>query len=205
MITADMKVLKAMLNLAGDKDIRTYINGVMVEVVDDHIRYTATDGAVCGIFRHIPLGNGEAGAVFIPRDVIKQCKVVGKAAAPALIDPVARTLRFGGASYSWGDVGTFPAYRRIFPDKVSGEFAAYDPGLVLAFKETAQALRNAGYDIAGLPPQIGMNGTSGALVRAINNAMKKDDVGYSPDFIGVIMPWRQPGEDVTDCPAWVQK
>jgi DNA polymerase-3 subunit beta len=205
MISVDMKVLKAMLNLAGENDVRSYINGVLVAVVDDHTRYVASNDSIVGVFKHAPLGSGETGEVIVPRSIIEQCKVKGKASAIVLVDPFNRKLTFNGVTYSWDDVGKYPDYRRVVPAGVSGEKSTFDPELLMEFKKAFVELNKAGYDIGPWAPCIGSNGSEGALVRVGTDATKKYDSVYSPDFVGVIMPLIGWGDEVITCPSWVSK
>lgn len=129
--------LKAALICAATKDARNYIAGVHMEFMpnsdggivtfvgtDGHILFAATAPAV--------FTEGDQTAPFymtIPANVVKEaCK--GKLSGVML-----RSLPDG--RYSLADTifapidGRYPDFRRVIPDKVSGERAQFDPELLV--------------------------------------------------------------------------
>jgi DNA polymerase III subunit beta len=63
--------LDAMLQLAGKKDIRYYLNGVYIEFDATTTRAVGCDGHKLGIFQAAAPDNRGAGSIIIPRDVIE--------------------------------------------------------------------------------------------------------------------------------------
>lgn len=179
----NIKALRAMLPLAGDRDVRFYLNSVMVEVQQTQTRYVATTGAVLGLYSE-PRENdtSETIQIIVPRDVVKQLKPNKKMVFGSLVlndDGTARILN----PASEQDIGfkpidgVFPDYQRVVPKEVDGTAGNYDVELLYQFVEVNKALG------AKYPGMIDLqqNGpTAAALVRLTD-----------PDFTGVVMPYRK--------------
>lgn len=121
MLTIAKNQLKAALSHASDKDVRFYLNGVLLECcADGNIHLVATDGCrmFCGLIHAANVqwtGEPQKGpfSMIIPRDAIKTAL---KAKTPAL------TLSaLPDGRYTLGDVlfspidGRFPDWRRVIP------------------------------------------------------------------------------------------
>ena len=169
----DGGVLTAMAHLAGKKDIRYYLNGVLMEVNNDYIRCVATDGHVIGVFQQKNMGGdqGEPFSVIVPHDVIdkldkkKLQHTLTKNDDGFVID----NIGFKGID------GKFPDYERVFKmDKISGEVAQFNPDFIARFVKVGKAL-----GMKHPMPVISHNGGKSALV----------SIGRE-DFVGLMMPYR---------------
>ena len=179
----NIKVLRAMFPLAGDRDVRLYMNGVMVEVHPTQTRYVAATGTVMGIYDESRENDTpEPLQVIIPRDVVKQLKPNKKMVFGSLVlndDGTARILN----PASEQDIGfkpidgVFPAYRHLVPKEVDGTAGNYDVELLYLFVEVNKALG------AKTPGMIDLqqNGPTGAALVHLTD----------PNFTGVVMPYRK--------------
>lgn len=179
----NIKVLRAMLPLAGERDIRFYLNGVMVEVRQTQTRYVATTGSVMGIYDESRENDtSETTQIIIPRDVVKQLKPNKKRVFGSLVlndDGTARILN----PASEQDIGfkpidgVFPDYQRVVPKEAAGTAGNYDFELLYRFVEVSKALG------AKYPGMIDLqqNGPTGAALVHLSDS----------NFKGVVMPCRK--------------
>ena len=172
-VNFDGGVLTAMAHLAAKKDIRYYLNGVLVEVNNDYIRCVATDGHVIGVFQQKNMGwdQGEAFSVIVPHDVIDKLnkKMLQHTLTKNGDDYVIDNIGFKGID------GKFPDYERVFKmDKVSGQVAQYNPEFIARFVKVGKA-----FGMKRPMPVISYNGEKSALV-----SIGKDN------FVGLMMPYR---------------
>lgn len=144
--TVESAVLKAMALTAARKGIRYYLNGVLVTNVDGRLVLASTDGHRLTIF-------GSDSAQYTGPDFIMPIELVTRAAA--LLTGEARTVdvsfREGRITVSAftsevSDIpidGTFPDWRLVIPQTISGEIA---PGMpvnatyVAAYSRMSKAL-----------------------------------------------------------------
>lgn len=168
--------LKAAALAAAQQDIRYYLNGVLCEVRATETRLVATDGSIAAVLRDTVLA-GEQPVfpdVIIPNDTIKQVLITKGKTLSLKHDPAAGTWSLGGVSFKPGD-GTYPPYRRIIPNKHSGEAAQFSADYIGVFRKIGKALGRKSQ------PIIRHNGEGGAQVQFY---------GCNDEFVGVIMPMR---------------
>jgi len=165
-----INVLKAMSILASKKDVRYYLNGVLVESNSQHTRIVATDGHILGIYQTSETAhNDEAFSIIIPNEII--AKLDKK-------DNFLSTNEHGnwvidGIAFTPID-GKFPDYSRVLPKgEMTKEVAQFNPDFITRFQKVGKLL---GQKIA---PTISHNGGSSALVDIV-----------LPQFVGVMMPLR---------------
>lgn len=181
-VTIDRDALRGMLNLAAKKDIRYYLNGILVEATPEKTRLVATDGHVLGIYTcNAPANDANTGnvSVILPRELCERIK--------ANKDCPMVTLEVDGDNVTLVDCGQRIGGKRIdgkFPDytaDVPAETDEHEPGnfnpeLVMQFAKFAKSI--------GRNPQsvrLTQNGPGrGALVT----------IDGDPGFVGVIMPLR---------------
>ena len=164
--------LAAALHTAGVTDIRYYLNGVFVEILDEEIRVVGVNGATLSVFRHsIEPGSAAVCSAIIPRSAV-ELAIKDKS--------VMLALNLDGANSRLGSIvfspveGRFPEYRRVIPATVSGEAAQFDPQFTAAFSKIAKSLGSRSN------PVIRHNGEGSAIVQILG----------CEGFIGVMMPWR---------------
>jgi hypothetical protein len=121
MIKAD--ILKAMLVVAPTKDVRYYLNGILVEPSGAIV---ATDGHRVLVARGAASEDPEAKDVIIPTDAVKQA-LAGKLEYLTLTGNKLGNVEFTPCE------GTFPEWRRVVPTEISSS------------EETNRAQFNASY------------------------------------------------------------
>jgi DNA polymerase-3 subunit beta len=209
------ETLKALLTIAAKKDIRYYLQGVLVEVnPSGQTVLVATDGhrllalpvAADDVADPLP------GEYIIPRDALESVKPVkyGRATHPfeltieqpaptpdetrpgATITHPARFTLTGATTAAGAMIdGRYPDWRRVLPATASNEPGHYQPDYVADFGAVASLLTGKKSPC----PIIHHNGTSGALV-----------TGLGHDAVGVLMPMRV--DDDTNhpgLPAWTAR
>ncbi len=178
----DIDVIRALLPLAADKDIRYYLNGVYVEFQATRTVYVATQGHMLGIYTDDTMTNDDVHNVIIPRDVVKMLKPKhGKLRMGTLhINPDTREARILNPANSQ-DLGfkpiegKYPDYRRVVPTETSNECANYNAEYLYAF---AQVNKMLGASTPG-HVMLQQNGDKAAIVKLCRD-----------QFTGVIMPVR---------------
>ncbi len=190
-IQIQRKQLQAALLFAGNRDVRYYLNGVLVEPSPASTRLAATDGNFAAVQRHAAL-NADVPAMIIPREA---CAAACKLMVDVLtVEPNGEGYSIGGAAnrilFSPVD-GRFPDYRRILVTQFSGEAAMFNPDLLVEFAKAGRLLGRRD------SPLIRQNGKGSALVHFYN---------YD-DFIGIVMPLNLFTEKQPDLgwPAWGQE
>lgn len=176
--------IRAVLRFAAKNDIRYCLNGINVECHRTVAYLVATNGHFLGICRvERDSDDCGTGSFILPREVLEKIKPTGKWAADLV------TVTVEGDHFTIADAiagtetrgavvdGTFPDWRRVVPDKVSGESAQYSAEYLAAM---AKAAGDLGYKGAGNGYAIGQNGQASAIV----------EFQSSPHFLGVIMPIR---------------
>lgn len=183
--------LKAALICAATKDIRYYLNGVYIE-------FQPREGGgiltFCGTDGHI-LFAGTAPAEFmsdeqtapfwliIPADAVKAaCK--GKMPHVTLEGLPDGRYRLGDAIFCAIE-GRYLDFRRVIPDKVSGEFAHFDFDLLARGQDALREYFNAPKKTFALHP----NGEKGTGIIC----------GNGPDAIVAVMPMREPHAGAEFC------
>jgi DNA polymerase-3 subunit beta len=165
------KHLRAAACCAAAADVRYYLNGVYIEVRATETRCVATTGEIAAVLRQR-----------VHQDAMPEVIVPNEAVKLALTRKTeVLTLTFEDGKWSLGGIfftpvdGKFPPYRRIIPVQASGLAGHYDVQLLAAFAKLAKALGAKG------TPVIRQNGEGAAQVQL---------VGFTEEFVGVIMPLR---------------
>ncbi|WP_397473775.1 hypothetical protein [Pusillimonas sp.] len=126
-INVSVKALKAAVEFAAKKDIRYYLNGVLVQASADETRIVGTDGHILGAFRE-DHENDVDGTVelIIPYDVIQGIKLTAKQMKGRIISltPVDEGLwqfYVSAVPTLFKPVdGKFPEYQRVIPTHDGG-------------------------------------------------------------------------------------
>ena len=185
--------LRAMSHLAAQKDIRYYLQGVMVFALPD-VLLGATTGIVLGVLRTGQVASARF-QIRIPNTVLKQ---MGNAKGVVLLgsdDGENWVLKVGPATLGWkAEEERYPELHRALPATVSGAAAKLDGRRLSLFYKTADAL-GARDEHAVL---VGHNGPDTALV----------SMPAVPDFIGGIAPLRSSPkhpEPAMVAPLWAKE
>ncbi|WP_322037955.1 DNA polymerase III subunit beta family protein [Burkholderia cenocepacia] len=182
LITIDAQELKAVRLFAAKEDIRRYLNGVCVQANDTTTRLIATDGSMLGVFEtHFAQPGVDYVDVIIPTFVIDSIKPGSLYGDVVLaVDGDRYELRYAGTRVTFSPPeGKFPDYPRVFPEKLSGEPAHFDPKLIAVIDKAQKVFGKK-------VPIIWHNGTDNAVFQ----------LQGADNFLGVIMPYRmtKPGE-----------
>lgn len=207
-IEIEAKDILAVSCLSAQKDIRYYLNGVLLEIWPTRSRLVATDGHCLGIIQRngntdlngVHPDDGTPYQAILPNGLIDKIKnkkgFIGLAIEPNnglanAQDTLTLTLQDFSTIRMQAEAGKFPDYMRVIPPYFSGEVAQFDLGIVNKFYKAYNMLANkkAGWLCPAIT--IAHNGPSGALV------------GFSgyDEFIGIIMPLRN--TEVVKRPAWL--
>ena len=205
-ININAEILKALLITAPKSDFRFYLNSVLLEIRAEHATLIACDGHM---LLAVPLpadaieGERMAGDYIIPRTLLESVKPakVGRTVLPLVLEITASTgaqgqtiyaLTLKGATHGMGAPvdGRFPDWRRVIPEKASGESAQFDARLVARFGDIYDAL---GGSKKACMPIIHYNGVGAALV---------SNLGH--DALGVVMPLRERTPAHPGLPAWAK-
>ena len=184
-IYAQLNAIKAINHLSATKDVRFYLNGILVEATKTHTTLVATDGHVLGVYK-----NEEENEIpenikykfILPNDVLKNLKA-------SIIKNELVSLEFEREE-DWNVKSViikslscslmtqtidakFPDWRRVLPQETSNERGNYNPELLTKFIKVAK-------DFGKKPHEINLfqNGTSAA-------ALTIDGI---ENFMGVIEP-----------------
>jgi len=143
--------VKALLVIAPKTELRYYMCGVLVECRDDRATLVATDGHRIVMIRPDARWEGDDvrdGRWIIPRDLLASVKVKKGGALFLSLDQFsgdnnarARLVTLNGPNLAAPTIdASFPDWRRVTPDKASGEWAHYDPALRGDFGTIAELL-----------------------------------------------------------------
>lgn len=181
-VTIDRGALRGMLNLAAKKDIRYYLNGLLVEATPEKTRLVATDGHVLGIYTcNATANDANTGnvSVILPRDLCERIKAEKNIPLVMLeVDGDNVTLvdcgqRIGGKRID----GNFPDYTATIPAEADEHKPGnFNPELMMRFAKFAKA--------------IGHNPQSVRLTQNGPNRAALVTIGGERGFVGVIMPLR---------------
>ena len=187
-VTLNIRALRAVLVAVSTEETRYYLNGINLEFTPDGVVMAATDGHRMIVLRQ-PYGEHAATAahasVIVPRDLVAKLKINPRMKT---LDTTTLTigddgrLTFEHAGEMFGGLyaldGTFPDYRRVVPQDLTGEAAQYDPIYLADF---AKARKELGGDRT-TSPIVRYNGEGPAIV----------DFAWDTGFqaIGVLMPIR---------------
>jgi DNA polymerase-3 subunit beta len=189
-VTLNIRALRATLVAVSTEETRYYLNGINLEFTPDGVVMAATDGHRMIVLRQ-PYGEHGATAahasVIVPRDLVAKLKVKHKVVEETTLtiaDDGKLLFEHAGESYGGSRVdGTFPDYRRVVPQDLTGEAAQYNPQYLADFAKARQELTGSKLDKDGKgSPIVRYNGGSPAIV----------DFAYGTGFqaIGVLMPIR---------------
>ena len=186
-VTLNIRALRATLVAVSSEETRYYLNGINLEFTPDGVVMAATDGHRMIVLRQ-PYGEHGATAahpsVIVPRDLVAKLKIHPRMKTLdttdlTIADDGRLTFEHAGESFGGSRIdGSFPDYRRIVPQNLTGEAAQYNPQYLADF---AKARKELGGDRT-TSPVVRYNGESPAVV----------DFAWGTGFqaIGVIMPIR---------------
>lgn len=180
------KHLQVAAMFSAKMDIRSYLNGVLVEATDRYTRLVATDGHMLAI---INLGViVEPFRAIIPNDAVDLAlrlapRIVtsgpGKGrAADIVLTTAPFSLSVGKLSVGFAPIdGDFPKYAQTVPAKCSGTPCYVNPHFFMRFVKAAEVYKGKGRSYY---PTLEQNGDGAAIVHGIHD-----------DCLGLIMPMRQ--------------
>jgi hypothetical protein len=182
--TVKVSQLKGLVELAGKKDVRYYLNGVRVEFRHDLTRLIACEGHILGLL-NIPSENQGLGALTIPRAFIEGLPKATKKSDPLMtISQDSQNHTFWHCEYdniktSFYEIeGKYPDYTRVLSGiKTSGKPSQFNDQFLAAFKKCGLALTFLHKD--HFFSEILHNDNSSCLVELPT---------LKGQFIGVIMP-----------------
>ena len=194
-ITLKIKDIKAVSYAMGNKDIRYYINGMLVDHNGIETRLVATDGHRLHLVRveHSSEFVSEPVKYIVPRDFILQLiktkfsKYAIKQVTLTFSDmKVAAALPNGGEIISKLIDGTFPDYCRVIPRSLSGEYSYLNPE----------------YQLDAVNGLIDYSENKTIAVRIKHNGEGAAVLAYK-NYLAVIMPVRSESAPVSDNPDTV--
>jgi len=198
-ITFDARTLKAALVCTSTDETRYYLKGVAVQLDGDKLFIAATDGhrliAMQPEFTierddtsELP-NRADFGSVIIPADIIKNLKLNKSVDECTLtIDSGKGEIEHCGQSVRFNFVdGSFPNWRNVIPQIITGELAQFDARYVGELPKILKA-----FDKRDTKIEIVHNGGSPAFV-ALDLPMP---------YVMVLMPFRSTPNPLT-LPAWV--
>jgi DNA polymerase III subunit beta len=198
-IQIQRSTIKAASHFMAQKDIRYYLNGILIESSPVETRACATDGHAM-LLRQEDRKDDNAGSarIILPADtvaMILKWKAPFKSAAdmPVTItvpdDPKAehRAEWCGQIAVFRPVEGNFPDYQRVIPQSLSGEAAHFNPELLMRCQKAAVDLgtSKAGYFA------FTQNGGSAAVAT------------FSPQAFAIVMPMRGEKADAADT-SWAR-
>ncbi|MBO1859364.1 DNA polymerase III subunit beta [Burkholderia cenocepacia] len=180
--------LKAALLQAGKQDIRYYLNGICVEAYEKETRIIATDGHRMAVVRVRAENFGVSpGTQFIiPRATVEALKVTKPLRdLPISIEgPDEKTGEYR-MTYATDVIifraveGKFPDYRRVVPQRTSGEPTQLNPAYLLDMRKSVELLGSKRIHVQ-------YNGTDATVITAEDTKI---------EFVGVVMPERWTDKD----------
>lgn len=176
--------LDAMLQLAGKKDIRYYLNGVYIEFDATTTRAVGCDGHKLGIYQAAAPDNRGNGSIIIPRDVIenlpKKCGLLEFAQISEThwqIDTGTAIIKFAPCD------AKYPDFRRVAHSVqtagTSGVAAGFNLDYLNQFEKCGNVLAGSKLRV-GNRLRLHHNGDGAALVL----------LNCVDGFAGVVMPMR---------------
>ena len=191
------KYLKALALLAPKKEpTRPYLLGVHVEVKGSQAILVATDGAVLGALCVILPEIVEEHSFTISLSILTMLTAKDEVTVSYVKDeqgPGTVTLIQGDKVLSGKAVeGTYPPFRRVIPEKVSG---VQDHLIAVKYLETAAKICAMVNGVQMPTVHVHYNGGDACLVDTQNE-----------DFVLVVMPMRKPSEQIKNTytrPTWL--
>jgi DNA polymerase-3 subunit beta len=174
--------IRAALICAATKDIRTYLNGVCIEILKDRVNVVSTDGHRLLVCRDMhpdnPVYPGQDVQIIIPTELLKGIKAKGSLHIEIDYDDETKAVRVrDGVMSIVGQAvdGRYPDWRRVVPESVTGQPSQLDPTYVGDMGKVSKELGSRqGYI------HTSHNGESGATVVRFSDG----------DVMGLIMPIR---------------
>lgn len=192
--------LKAAAIFAATKDVRYYLNGVLIESTPLQTRLCATDGHALFCAKD-DAKDDNAGTFtgIMPNDTVKQilawkAPYKGAADLPVVIttadDPAGehRAECAGNTAVFKLIDAKFPEYARVVPEKVSGDASYINPELLMRCKKAAEALGTNKFGQFAFK-----QGGDGSAIAV-----------FSSEAFAVVMPMRGEKANVTDV-AWARE
>lgn len=196
--TADMTntlhsaIFAAAMHVAGKKDVRYYLNGLLIEPGADGAVCVATDGHRLLVIRtNAPW---TLGSVIVPRSA---CEHIAKCKAPVQFEQVGEQFvaSSGPVEYGFAPIeGRFPEWRAVFPhDRNEVQATGLDPVLLEGVMKSAKLLigefGQRGRNRSSLA--IKLHGESSSLM--VVTELREDSPVTSAAF--VVMPMRDAAPD----------
>ena len=196
-ITFDARTLKAALICTSTDETRYYLKGVAVQLDGDKLFIVATDGhRLIAMQPEFTIerddtdatNRADFGSVIIPADIVKNLKLNKHVDDCTLtIDAGKGEIEHCGQSVKFGFIdATFPQWRQIIPQKISGDIAQFDAKYIGELPKIKAAFGEKDSRIA-----IEHNGGSPAFV-ALNLPMP---------YIMLLMPYRDRDPQAA-LPSW---
>ena len=201
-VTLKVSHLKAALICAATKDIRYYLNGVLLEVRKRDALLVSTDGHRLAVIHAATVSQDEPdnvpAQIIIPREVLKGLKSENRREDtctlqhdPAKPETECRISGIVGGDRVFAPVDAkYPDYSRVIPAEVNGERAVFEPTFLADFLDLVRIL--AGNIRAFYT--LHENSTSSAVITCAE----------VPEFLGVLMPMRATGEEYKR-PEWLDE
>lgn len=183
-VFVDAGYLKALLRIAPKQDIRYYLCGVFIEATTTHTTMVATDGHRLLVLRKRVENAIEKSIKFIlAREIVENIvrfnlKTMTSIElwqedknkwSTCLTKMNCSTIQFGVIE------AEYPDYRRVIPEKVSGEAGCFNADYLSDFKKIASDIGNLGQ------PTLLQNGGDRCAVVLF---------GSNPDCFGIVMPMK---------------
>lgn len=191
--------LKAAAYFSAVKDIRFYLNGILIESTPLQTRIIATDGHALFCAKDDAKDDNEGTFTgIVPNDTIKQilawkAPYKGAADLPVVIttadDPAGehRAEWAGNTAVFKLIDAKFPEYARVVPAEVSGEASHFNPELLMKCKKAAEALGTNKFGHFAFK-----QGGEGSAIAV-----------FSTESFAVVMPMRGEKADAADV-AWAK-
>jgi DNA polymerase-3 subunit beta len=185
------KALRATALFAPEKDVRYYLNGVLIDSTGGEVRLVATDGHTMALYRlreEAPVGQAILPIEDV-KDALKVPRTVADKEHPFEVElptnnavalPIISIAHGNGTTQKATAIeGRFPDYLHVLPRTASGEPAQYNPEYLNRFAQADKVL--GGLKRGDLPKvYVHYNGNAGALV----------ECRHDESFLGVVMPMR---------------
>ena len=189
--------LKAAAYFSAVKDIRFYLNGILIESTPMQTRVCATDGHALFCAKDDAKDDNDGTFTgIVPNDTIKQV-LAWKAPYKSAADlPVVITTGEEEHRAEWaGNTAVFklidakfPEYARVVPAEVSGEASHFNPELLMKCKKAVEALGTNKFGHFAFK-----QGGDGSAIAV-----------FSSEAFAVVMPMRGEKADVADV-AWARE
>lgn len=166
-VTIPTQMLAAIAPFMASRDVRYYLNGLLLEVEGNTVRAIATDGSALGVCRVITNGNSGRDSVILPRDLVeKLIKHKGAQVELTIVD-AAITADVGGTGYTATVIdGRFPEWRAVMSEIADGGDCGVTmlvPELLGQVVKAAKVFKNATLELQPRPDKQSMRWRLAAL------------------------------------------